>query len=225
MHLYVGGGFSSPLEVAFNDNEYWIADKARGLVKYIADYNSQYIGFSGPPKGDFWGMGYSNGKMAFASGGLTVSQPTFNASGVYTFENEEWDHFSSGEISAWATDSIFDYLTVDIHPTQPEKIAVGTYSKIPISIIDANAGIADTISPGADNQLEWTVFENGWSYVSDVNYDDQGNLWVLNGLSNQPLKVYTNNGEWYSFDLGTAAKNKYSNEMVIDYNGNKWLSI
>ncbi|MDG1741498.1 MAG: two-component regulator propeller domain-containing protein [Crocinitomicaceae bacterium] len=225
LHLYVGGGFSSPLEVAFNDNEYWIADKARGLVKYIADYNSQYIGFSGPPKGDFWGMGYSNGKMAFASGGLTVSQPTFNASGVYTFENEEWDHFSSGEISAWATDSIFDYLTVDIHPTQPEKIAVGTYSKIPISIIDANAGIADTISPGADNQLEWTVFENGWSYVSDVNYDDQGNLWVLNGLSNQPLKVYTNNGEWYSFDLGTAAKNKYSNEMVIDYNGNKWLSI
>ena len=119
LHLYVGGGFSSQLEVAFNDNEYWIADKARGLVKYIADYNSQYIGFSGPPKGDFCGMGYSNGKMAFASGGLTVSQPTFNASGVYTFENEEWDHFSYGEISAWATDSIFDYLTVDIHPTQP----------------------------------------------------------------------------------------------------------
>ena len=104
-------------------------------------------------------------------------------------------------------------------------MAVGTYSKLPVSVIDVATGDVEVFGPDASNELELTVFGNNWAYVSDVDYDDQGNLWVLNGLSNEPLKVYTADGEWYSFSLGTTAKSKFTDRMVIDYNGNKWVAV
>ena len=61
--------------------------------------------------------------------------------------------------------------------------------------------------------------------LSDIIYDQTGNLWILNGYANAPLKVLTNDGLWYEFDLGATAKSKFSDNIEVDYNGNKWLSI
>ena len=143
---------------------------------------------------------------------------------MYTLENEEWELHSRATIPEWANDLIFDPLSVSIDPDDNSIMAVGGYSNTPLSIINTTAGIVDTISP-TNSLLEASVFGNGWSYISEVEYDDRGNLWVLNGLSNEPLKVLTSDNEWYSFSLGSSAKSKFTDKMVIDYNGNKWMAI
>lgn len=222
--LYSSGNFPRPVGVAFNNNEYWIADENNGSVKWVATYQTSIISFSGPPKSDFYSMDYSDGKMAFTSGGLSLSQPTFNRSGVYTFEDEAWKLHNNSTLQAWNNDFIFDFLSVSINPLNPEKMAVGGYSNTPLSIIDITAGTVDTISP-YNSPLERTVFGNDWTYISEVVYDDLGNLWILNGLSNEPLKVLTTAGEWYTFSLGSSAKSKFTDRMVIDYNGNKWMAV
>ncbi|NRA13302.1 MAG: hypothetical protein HRT57_15250, partial [Crocinitomicaceae bacterium] len=221
---YSAGNFPIPRNVAYNNGIIWIADQNNGLVKFTAPWNTEIISFSGPPKTDFYGMGYSNGKMAFVSGGLSVSQPTFNKSGMYTFEDEDWTLHSKTNISEWDNDLVFDPLTVAIGPSDNSIMAVGGYSNTPLSIINATTGAVDTISP-TNSLLESSVFGNGWSYISQVEYDDKGNLWVLNGLCNEPLKVLTKDNEWYSFSLGSPAKSKFTDKMVIDYNGNKWMAI
>ena len=221
---YSEGNFPIPRNLASNDGTIWIADQNNGLVKFTAPFQTEVISFSGPPKSAFYGMGYSRGKMAFVSGGLSLSQPTFNKSGMYTLENEEWELHSRATIPEWANDLVFDPLSVSIDPDDNSIMAVGGYSNTPLSIINTTAGTIDTISP-TNSLLEASVFGNGWSYISEVEYDDRGNLWVLNGLSNEPLKVLTSDNEWYSFSLGSSAKSKFTDKMVIDYNGNKWMAI
>ena len=117
MNLLSNGAFTLPLNVGIEDDgSYWIADRFNGLIHYRGAYNSTQISFSGPPENDFWGMGYANGKMAFTSGGLSLSQPTYNTKGLYTFDDEKWEHHYRGNISEWDNDSIFDLLAVAIHP-------------------------------------------------------------------------------------------------------------
>jgi ligand-binding sensor domain-containing protein len=63
-----------------------------------------------------------------------------------------------------------------------------------------------------------------WTLVSDVCYDDSGNLWALNGYTLKPLNVMDNNGVWYNYDVGTAARNKFTKKMIVDFDGNIWFA-
>ena len=61
-------------------------------------------------------------------------------------------------------------------------------------------------------------------FISDMKYDDDGNLWVLN-KGQEPLKVFTPEGEQYSFSLGAAAKDKIPYRLLVDRDGNKWVGV
>ena len=84
--------------------------------------------------------------------------------------------------------------------------------------------MTDIFTP-ANSTLKISSAGSTWSLVSAVQYDLSGNLWVLNGYSDQPLNVYTKDNEWLSFDCGTSAKNRFSRRLVIDNNGNKWFGL
>jgi len=124
----------------------------------------------------------------------------------------------------WSGTDIFDCIAISINPANKDQVAVGSYSKIPLSIIDESGFVSDTLTE-FNSLLEPTSLNNGWTMISDLEYDNQGNLWVLNGYANAPLKVLTNEGQWYEFELNTSSKNVFTDDLVIDYNGNKWLSI
>ena len=221
---YSFGGVPKPTASVVYDGNLWIADSEIGLVRYTNENSSTLISFEGPPKKAFYSMDWEAGKMAFASGGLSSIEATYNTGGVYVFEDEKWALFDKDNMPLWNNQNIWDFLTVSIDPTNTKRIAVGTYSQIPVSIIENNALVTDTFTPN-NSPLEYT--ENGATsaMVTAVKYDTEGNLWVLNGYAENPLKALTKEGTWFSFDCGNAAKNKLSKKMVIDYNGNKWFAI
>jgi hypothetical protein len=84
--------------------------------------------------------------------------------------------------------------------------------------------VTDTFTP-TNSTLKASANGGLWSLVSALSYDAEGNLWAVNGYSDQPLNVYTKEGNWISFDCGSSAKNKFSRKLSIDYNGNKWFSL
>lgn len=88
----------------------------------------------------------------------------------------------------------------------------------------SGAQVTDTFTP-VNSTLKKSSTGSAWSLVSAVQYDLSGNLWALNGYSDQPLNVYTKDNEWLSFDCGTSAKNRFSRRLVIDNNGNKWFGL
>lgn len=209
--------------VQYSDGYYWFADNVYGLVRFMDNWNNQSLNISGPPSGDFFKMDWSDGRLAIASGGLSGVAQTFNRSGVFFFENEKWSYINTSNSDLWNNADIWDFISVSIHPGDKEKVAVGTYSQVPLSIIDAS-NVTDTLTPfNAD--ISTTSLLNNSTLLSAVKYDENGNLWMLNGYSLHPLRVLTIDGEWYKFSLGSAANNKYTEELEMDYNGNKWFSI
>lgn len=217
------GSWFKPMNSYTINGTTWVADKEKGLFKFNNEYSISQISFDGPPKKDFYSMDWLDGKLLVAGGGLATAAPTFNPSGFYLFEAEKWSLFDRDNMTLWNNQNIWDFLSVSIDPTNTDRYAIGTYSEIPLSIVDNGAQVTDTFTPNnsalAFNQL------GQWSMASTVKYDEQGNLWVLNGYSEKPLKVLTNTGAWYSFDCGSTAEDKLTKKMVIDYDGNKWFSV
>jgi hypothetical protein len=112
-------------------------------------------------------------------------------------------------------------LDVSINPKNIDEYAVCTPSEVPVTIFANGQGkvFADT-----NSTLQISASGSGSYLVSDVCYDDKGNLWCLNGYTDRPLNVKTSDGLWYNFDLGTSAKNKYTKKMIVDFDGNIWCA-
>jgi len=221
---YNFGSYVRPRNIARADGAYWIADESNGLVKYVSFGNNQEISFSGPPKNSFYALDWYEGKLAVAGGSLSGESGTINRSGAYIFENEKWILKDQFNLTAWNTPNVFDIIAVAINPTNTNQLAVGSYSKIPLTLMNIDGQITDTLTP-YNSILDWASLGNGSSEVTDLKYDDSGNLWILNGYTEKPLKVLTKDGDWYQYDIAAGGKNKHSQKMVIDYNGNKWMSI
>lgn len=220
--VYSFGAIPSLNGIISYDGNYWLADQFMGLVRYGS--GSEKISFSGPPKNDFYKLDWQRGKLVVAGGSLSQVFVTFNTSGVYYFEDEEWTLKDKSNMDLWQDKSIWDFIAISVNPADKDEVAVGTYSKLPLSIIDATGQVVDTFTE-VNSLLEKTSLGNSWTHISDVQYDNQGNLWVLNGYANAPLKVYTKEGDWYEFEMNTNSKNKFTRDLVVDYNGNKWISV
>ncbi len=221
--LYNSGAVPDAKGVVYDGSMYWIADRNNGLVKFFGEYQTSYVRLVGPPKSSMYSMDYQNGRLAVVSGGLSGAAPTFNRGGVYLFEDEEWSLRDQNNMSFW-NDTIHDYLSAAINPNNKDQIAISTYSKIPLSIMDESGQVVEIFHEG-NSLIESTSLGNGWTFISSVTYDYDNNLWALNAYSNEPLKVYTEEGNWYTFGLGSAAKGKITEKLVVDYNGNKWMAI
>ncbi|MFZ9028595.1 MAG: two-component regulator propeller domain-containing protein [Crocinitomicaceae bacterium] len=225
--IYTGfnlGGWVSPNAIVFEGSRLWMADNLRGVLRANSLFSSTDIQVAGPPKNSFYRLDWQRGKLAVAGGNLSQVFVTFNTSGVYFFENEEWELKDASNMPLWQGADISDCIAISINPANKDEVAVGSYSKVPLSIIDESGFVIDTLTE-YNSLLEPTSLNNGWTMISDLEYDNQGNLWMLNGYANAPLKVMTNEGQWYEFEMNTSSKNVFTNDLVIDYSGNKWMSI
>lgn len=220
---YNYGPYSNPNNVVLAQNDYWIADNELGLVKYKHQEGSQFITFEGPPRNEFIALDWNKGVLAAVPGGIDGMVPAFTPPGVYYFEDEKWVSFNRDEEALWTGQLIHDNLSVSINPTDDNQIATGHYSRFGVSIIDKNNGVVDTFTVN-NSELDPRPSTN-YCHVSDVKYDPEGNLWVLNGFTTNPLKLYTKEHEWYELEIGNVASNKQSYKMAIDYSNNLWMSF
>lgn len=223
-NLYPFGGTAFANASSYMNGKLYIADFFMGLVEYTNAAVVSAISFVGPPKNEFYFMDWEKGRLVIAGGGLSQVSPTYSGSGVYLFENESWELRDRDNMSLWTGQDIWDFIAVSINPNNTDQIAVGSYSSLPVSIMDASGQVSQVFTPD-NSTLEYTEPGSPLSLVSGLKYDDKGNLWVLNGFVDQPLNVYATDGNWYSFNCGLSAKNKFTKKLVIDYNGNKWFSV
>jgi hypothetical protein len=221
---YSFGGYPAANNSVLYDGFIWIADNSKGLTRYLNEFSTISIPFDGPPKKEFYSMDWFDNRLVVSGGGLSSISPTFSGSGVYIFEDEKWTLRDRDNMNLWNGQNVWDFVSVSINPKNKEQIAVSTFSEIPVSIMGASGQVTDTFTP-TNSTLKFTALGGSWSYVSSVNYDENEDLWALNAYSDKPLNVLTKEGNWYSFDCGTAAKNKFTRKMVIDYNGHKWFAI
>jgi hypothetical protein len=216
-----GSSLPRPNAAIYNSGSYYVADKLSGLVK-LTGSSAEALRISGPPLNSYYSLDWENGKLAVAGGGLSGVNKTFNSAGVYAFEDESWTWYSGQNVNKWNGTNFSDALAVSVDGTNEDHIAVGSISEIPLTILMGN--VADTFTP-YNSPLEFTGVGSAISMVSDVCYDSNGNLWVLNSWGAEPLKVYTTDGAWHSFSIGSGGVNQFSRKLIVDYDGNKWFTF
>ena len=222
LSFYLGIWYK-PLQMCFANNNKWIADETSGLLRIIEDYSYEQISYPGPRKNDFYAMDWQKGKLAMASGRLEFKSPGFLRNGLYTFEDEAWDYSAPENTDEWDSIDIHDFIDVSVNPTNKDEIATSTYSAFPVSVVNKKLGTCQ-VYDNSNSTVQLSLAGNGWALASDVSYDETGNLWVLNGLTNRPLSVLDKNGIWHPFDCGVNARNKYTTKMIIDYKNNIWMA-
>jgi len=201
----------------------WVADKKLGLVRYIAINNYSYIQQEGPPKNQFFSVNSQKGKMVVTAGTVRRVEQAYNQPNVYTFDDETWKLYDNESQAAWQGIPIWDIGSAAINPTDENNMAFAGYSQEPLSIVQD--GLVTNVYSPTNSLLELSSLGNGNTCISAVEYDENGNLWMLNGYSLQPLKVRLSDGTWKGFETGTDSKNVFTGKLAIDYNGNKWFGI
>lgn len=209
---------------SFN-NLFWFADLNSGLVKRNQNGVYDFIPFEGTYTHNYFSMDWHDGTLAVVPGAFSGNTWSYNQPGLMLFEDEKWSSVERSNNSRWDGTRTWDKVTVSINPKDPNQIALGGVCYTPLSIIDrANATVTDTF--GIHNSpLTSSPNMNQSVLLSCLTYDDNGNLWMANGLSNQPLKMLSADGQWYSFSLGSGAADKRTKKMLYDYNGNLWVSV
>ena len=203
-------------------NSVWIADKYSGLVRFINEYG-EHIDFQGPTGDKFYSVECSKDKLIVSSGGMNGHNMTWNTSGTYIFQDENWTSFDRNSEPMWLNTNFWDNLTSAINPNNTNQLAVGTFSEIPLTIFE-NGKTASKIYNVENSPIESTMW-NKEAMISALKYDELGNLWIGNGFCSNPLKVLTKDQKWQTINLGSNCMNKSINKIVIDYNGNKWLAV
>jgi hypothetical protein len=204
-----------------NSKGMWASDYLNCLYLMPTELSLRNFNYPGSSNSFFYSIDSQKGKTAIASGFLNGKFPAFTKNGVHVFENEEWSFKSMSEESCWQGQNIWDILDVSINPKDLNEFAVCTPSEVPITVFN---GSNCTVYSDTNSTLQISSSGSGWYLVSDVCYDEKGNLWSLNGYTDKPLNVKTTQGEWLNFDLGTNARNKYTKKMIIDFKGNIWCA-
>lgn len=206
------------------EDKVWFADRNAGLVKRNFDGTCEFVSFSGTTGSNYFSMDWKDGMLAVVPGAYSHG-PTFLQPKLMLFEDEKWSTLVKDAAAKWNTSRIWDKSSVAINPVNTDQIAIGGVCYTPLSIYDKRTNtIVDTFgmfnSPLTNaSQMNQSVL------LSDLVYDDNGNLWIVNGFSNQPLKLLTKDGEWYSFGLGGSGMNRETGKLLYDYDGNIWVSV
>ncbi|MCO5267569.1 MAG: T9SS type A sorting domain-containing protein [Brumimicrobium sp.] len=214
-HVYPNGACSS-------NNGFYIADSDEGLFWVKDNYNNKYINFQGPRHNSVYRVKWTKDKLSIACGGIGGSGPLFSKDGGSVMENEQWISTEVFKQPMLNNTHTWDFISTAINPTNKDIVAYGTNSGVPLIITDKGK-VVDTF--GFYNSLIEETGNIGWGNIADMSYDDNGNLWVLNGYSIKPIKVMTSNGTWYDYNIGSNVNNRVALRFLIDRNGIKWASF
>lgn len=221
---YAPGKTYEMLHSTFLNERIFVGTVKNGLVQADVAGNYSTLPYPGPPANTYYSLDIQKNTVAVSGGGLSGIANTFNPDGVYILKEGEWTQKKLGTVADWEGKIIYDFLCSAIDP-KSGKIAIGTYSHEPVLALDENGNGIDTYNP-TNSTLEYSVLGNGNGLVSDMLFDAQGNLWVLNGYAAQGLlKCMDVNGNWYSYNLGSSSSGFRTKNLVIDNNGNLWSSV
>lgn len=219
---YYGSTNAKPAKALIYDGFTWVADQSNGLVRYLASNSFTFIQREGPPKNHFFSLNGAKDKILVTGGVIDRVVQTYEAPMAYSFKDEAWTLFDASTQTNWQAGLFWDMGVAAVNSTNTDQMAIGCYCGDPLSIVDNGTQIS-TVYDASNSELDVTYFGNGNICITAMDYDDKGNLWVVNGYTNNPLKVLLADGTWRELNTGTEPKNVFTSKLAIDYNGNKWF--
>ena len=197
------------------DNNIWVADEKNGLLKFTdLQYQENFVP-EGPIRNDIYSLEYENNKLYICHGGHeNFGTNSFIKDGASIKDNfDDWinyDYYKLGDSR--------DILEVAIR-NEKEYYAswYNGIAEISDGELITNHGHANT-----NGTLDTTYYSNNRIRISDLKFDNDGNLWGLSSEVNHPLFVKTKDDKWFSFNMNQDRVALFFDDLIIDKYNQKW---
>jgi hypothetical protein len=217
----------APAATFFDENDkdvLWIVDRREGLVKNTKIWISEFIKQTGPYKRNAQQMDIVNNKLWVASGMRVGSQwqNDFRLDGFYSYENGEWKNFNNKNTQG--IDALFDFIALDIDPTDKEHLFLASLGG---GVIEFQDGKVVNHFQEQNSSLEMvSIPSSGWYWIgiTDVKFDNNGNLWVANSSVNNLLSVYTASSKtWVGYNIKNIANDIITGAILPIGDNQIWM--
>ncbi len=208
---------------------FWVADRERGLISAVGGDVGSAIQPNGPKTANTWRMASRGGALYVATGALAGNwSSTFLKDGVHHFSDGRWatSDLSTDPILLGVNDfggAVNDMVSVAVDPNDPMHAYVGSWddgvvefrNRQPVQIHNHTNSALGEEQNGADGKVN----------VAGMNFDINGNLWMTNAWSLNPVVVLTRDGEWRNFNPGNllSGNNLLADIVPAVFNNYKWI--
>ena len=205
------------LKYAIIDSEekIWIADSVNGLLKFSSNEFEARLVPEGPIRNEIYSLEFQEEKLYQCHGGHANFGINALINDGVSIKNkyDEWVNFDRYDLG-----NCRDVLEVAVY--KGSEFYASWYhgiSEMKDGTHVTKYGFANT-----GGALDTTYYSNNRIRISDIKFDDNGNMWALSSEVNRPLAVKTREGDWYSFSIGLNQVDLFLDDLLIDDYNQKW---
>jgi len=215
-------GTPDPHDAIFDYEDFlWIGDDYHGMVKRTAEQSFEKRRMDGPLSSSSHALASSPGNIWVAPGSNAGWQNHWNYNGFFRFTDERWQNYN--RFGYEEMEGVFDIVSASADPKNPNRVVMSSWFD-GILIFDDQELTAKYNDENSPLKPRIEAFDRVW--ISSAVFDDRGNLWVANAMTEEPLSVKKTGGEWMSFNLdGLVSSSWLTGDMIIDDHNQKWLLL
>lgn len=216
-------------EAVLDGENIWVADHTYGLVQNNMPYFShRYYQCAGPFADYVERVTSHNGVVVAVHGTRRASTsyaPGFRYPAVSWFVNQEWNYNSLDFLNYNPDHLTYDLVNVAVNPKDETEWGVASWGNGVFKCKDhrvvAHYRAADSVSATAPI---------GPTYVSGLQYDKKGNLWMTDSYCPGMLKMLEPDGTWHVYNISAAAganspSKVVADNLLVDSRGYKWVNF
>lgn len=209
------GMLSSPQKAVATGGDYWIADKAAGLVQ-VDGNNVESFKPNSPQNGVLGDMTVQNGVLWATAGAVNSSwNYQYNPSGLFKLEEGWWSAYNLYNFPK--LDTVLDWITVAADPRDNAAWA-GSFGGGLVHLQNDQIQIFKQNSPLLPPAGDPTSYR-----VAGLAFDAENNLWMSNFGSSRQLHVLKSDNTWQSFSVPFALYENAVAQIIVDDAGQKWI--
>jgi hypothetical protein len=217
---------SSDVEYDSENDTYWLAGSAQGVISYKTTTGElNYHKPLGPAVNIPWDITFAGEKMFMVPGGRWAGQ--YNTPGqVMIFENNLWKNISGRTIEPITNKNALDFVNVAVDPRDDKHFFVTSFGNGLFEF--KNDAFVNWYSHTTPNTTLETAVPGApeYSYIrlDGAVFDKNNNLFLCNMMSNSGIKILFENGEWHQLNFPNANVETLGKIVISNLNPNqKWV--
>ncbi len=196
------------------NGNFWIVDDWKGLRRLKPESgNCRLFTPNSPYSGNVFRITATENSVWVAPGKVNISwRYQWNRDGIFRYFNDKW--FVFREYNPTSMTNILDFLSIKEHP-ESGHIYAASYGD---GLVVYNK---NKFTQYKEGYFEPAIGDTANYKISDLTFDEDNNLWVINHTAEHPLVKIDPDWNFTRYKLGNFNR---LTEIVIDRNGYKWMT-